>query len=91
MPVVLRVTLSQNGKQIKNVNNISIDQTRVDTVFLSDKNGPLVLDMPTCEYYKTWDNKDYTTKVEIRTVRGSKRDMSLRLDKIMFIPVLDEE
>ena len=91
LPVVLRVTLSQNGKQIKNVNNISIDQTRVDTIFLSDKNGPLVLDMPTCEYYKTWDNKDYTTKVEIRTVRGSKRDMSLRLDKIMFIPVLDEE
>ena len=91
LPVVLRVSMTQNLKQLKLVNNISVDPTRVDTVFLSDKNGHIVLDIPACEYYKTWNSDDYSTKVEIRTVRATKRDMSLRLDKIMLIPVLDEE
>ena len=91
LPVVLRVSVSQNQKQLKLVNNIEVDQTCVDTVFLSDKNGHIVLDLPSCEYYKTYNNKDYSTKIEIRTVRANKRDTSLRLDKIMFIPVPDEE
>jgi hypothetical protein len=73
------------------VNNIKVDPTCVDTVFLADTKGDVVLDIPNCEYYNTGDKDDYSTKVEIRTVRANKRDMSLRLDKIMFVPVSDEE
>ena len=91
LDVVLRITVSQNNKQIKMVNNIKVDPTCVDTVFLADTKGDIVLDIPNCEYYNTGDKDDYSTKVEIRTVRANKRDMSLRLDKIMFVPVSDEE
>lgn len=91
LDVVLRITVSQNLKQLMRVNNVKVDPTRVDTVFLADTKGDVILDIPNCEYYNTGNKDDYSTKVEISTVRGSKRDMSLRLDKIMFIPVSDEE
>lgn len=90
LDVVISVKVSQNSKQIKSINNIKVNPTRVDTVFLADSKGDVILSMPNCEYYKTGSKDDYSTSVEIKTVRSNKRDMSLRLDKIMFIPVMDE-
>lgn len=85
------LTLMHNGKTVKSVKKLDVDGARLDTVFLTEKDARLALDIPFCEYYLTGNNQDYTTKLQIKTNTGAKLDKSLRIDKIMFIPVLDEE
>jgi hypothetical protein len=59
------------------------------------KSSDGLYEFPTCEYYNKFSKDDCTTRIRITTYRrksGGKEmyDPSLRLDKIMLIPVLEE-
>lgn len=75
----------------------------VDTVFLTNdgsRDGArTVIEFPYCEFYNGSTEKDYNVSVEIASVaatndekkKGINYDTSIRVDKIILIPVLDSE
>ena len=68
--------------------------TRVDTIYLTDKQGErAVVRVPYCEYYRTWNKDDYGLELELKTPNRNYRDLdkSIRLDAILLIPVKDAE
>ena len=76
------------------------DPLRLDTIFLMDGKNKAVIEFKACEYFKEYFEKikkqatqaDYNAQFEIRTNVGrEKTDMSMRLDKIILIPVADTE
>lgn len=86
--------------EIKKADAIFTDPARIDTIYLKDKNGELAVVEPLyCEFYNGTASKDYNVTLEVASVaatntekkNGINYDTSIRIDKIMFIPVLDSE
>ena len=91
-PQQIKFNLKRGNSSLVSTGNITVDHTRVDTVFLTKGDAPYIVDIPICEYYNTGREEDYTINLNIATVRDkNNNEHSLRLDKIMFIPVFDEE
>lgn len=91
-PQQIKFNLKRGNSSLVSTGNITVDHTRVDTVFLTKGDAPYIVDIPICEYYNTGKEEDYTINLNIATVRDkNNNEHSLRLDKIMFIPVFDEE
>ena len=72
------------------------DPFRVDTLFLTDENGDrAVIEPEFCEFYDGKSAKDYNIELKVNTLESIRGvpvgDMSLRIDKIMLIPVPDTE
>ncbi len=86
------VAVYQGTKRLYQVTNVYNDPTRIDTVFLKNNKGErLVVDIPYCEFYNSYSEKDFDTYIEIKTNRGNDLDTSLRLDAVIFEPVEDSE
>lgn len=72
---------------------------KVDTLFLTTNKKKAVIEPVYCEFYDASSAKDYNVALEIKTIaataaekkKGTYYDTSIRIDKIMFIPVLDSE
>lgn len=91
-PQQIKFNLKRGTSSLVSTGNITVDHTRVDTIFLTKGDAPYIVDIPVCEYYNTGKKEDYTITINIATVRDkNNNDTSLRLDKFMFIPVFDEE
>lgn len=73
--------------------NIESLPDRVDTLFVTDSKGEkVILDIPYCELYNTYNHEDYNLYVEVVTGGSIKDyDRSIRLDAIMLIPVKETE
>ena len=77
------------------------DPYKIDTLFLTTTDGERAIIEPKyCEFYDGSVAKDFNVSLEIKTVAASKKeqeeqglfyDTSLRIDKIILIPVLDSE
>lgn len=89
----IKITQATGSKTVTLANHKDVhnDPTRVDTVFLTEKDGSRsVITIPYCEYYKTNKETDYGVTLEVKS-NGSTNtyDRSIRLDAILFIPVED--
>lgn len=92
-PCNFTISVTQGNKELYSGRSIKNDPTRLDTMFLmNDDEEREVLEMPNCEYYKTYKAADYNTVLEIKT-SGSQNtyDKSIRVDAILLIPVEDGE
>ena len=75
------------------------DPFKMDTLFLTTNGEKAVVEPTYCEFYEGSTAKDYNVTLEISTVaatnsekkKGINYDTSIRIDKIIFIPVLDSE
>ena len=76
------------------------DPFKMDTLFFTDNKGKKAEITPTyCEFYDGSAAKDYNVSLEIKSIaataaekkKGINYDTSIRIDKIMFIPVPDSE
>lgn len=97
LPVRLSsVYVEQNATPLGDAKNVDYDGKGVDTLYISNpKSRDGLYEFPTCEYYNLFNKENCTTRIRITTYRrksGGKEmyDPSLRLDKIMLIPVLEE-
>ena len=74
------------------------DPFKVDTMFLTTNGEKAIIEPTYCEYYNG-AAKDYNVTLEITTIaatnnekkQGINYDTSIRVDKIILIPVLDSE
>ena len=72
---------------------------KVDTLFLTTNKKKAVIEPVYCEFYDASSAKDYNVALEIKTIpataaekkKGINYDTSIRIDKILLIPVLDSE
>ena len=75
------------------------NQFKVDTLFLTTNGKKAVIEPKYCEYYDGSAAKDYNVTLEITSImatnaeknKGIYYDPAIRIDKILFIPVLDSE
>lgn len=70
------------------------DPTKIDTVYLADEDGnPAVINIPRCEYYRTFNPQDYALELLLSTRRSgaAHKDPSICIDEIILIPVKDAE
>ena len=90
MQVKITQATGSNTVTLANHKDVHNDPTRVDTVFLTEKDGSRsVITIPYCEYYKTNKETDYGVTIDVKSNRATGYDPSLRLDAILFIPVED--
>ena len=92
----ITVTQAEAGTLYSSLRHVKSDPTRLDTVFLTVAGTDEIatIEFPYCEYYNTRSNKDFTAKIQIQTDGGftpKNFDMSLRIDAILLVPVLDAE
>lgn len=98
LPSRYNITISQSeaGILYDSKRKIKSDPTRLDTIFLTvdDTDEIATIEFPYCEYYNTYSSKDFSAKLTLETDGGARPqnyDMSLRIDAILLIPVLDTE
>lgn len=92
-PTRYTMTVSMQGAgELYKSGYLESQKDRVDTLFLQDKNGEhIVLDIPYCEYYNTYNHEDYNLTLKLETGGlVNKYDLAIRIDEIMLIPVEDE-
>ena len=92
----ISITQAEAGTLYSSLRKIKSDPTRLDTIFLTESGSgePVTIEFPYCERYNTHSRKDFTTRIQIQSDGGllpKNFDMSLRLDAILLIPVLDTE
>ena len=71
----------------------------MDTMFLTTNGEKAVIQPKYCEFYDGSAAKDYNVTLEITSIlatnaeknKGIYYDGAIRIDKILFIPVLDSE
>lgn len=82
----------QNGNIFKSGNIESLPD-RVDTLFITNTEGEkVVLDIPYCELYNTYNHEDYNLYLKVETGGNVRKyDYTIRLDAIMLIPVEETE
>ena len=65
---------------------------KLDTIFLMQGKDTAEVEFKACEFYDAKSQADYRAQFDIRTNTGrGGTDMSMRLDKIILIPVADTE
>lgn len=65
---------------------------KLDTIFLMQGADTAEIEFKACEFYDAKSQADYRAQFDIRTNTGrGGTDMSMRLDKIILIPVADTE
>ena len=91
MQIKITQATGSNTVTLANHKDVHNDPTRIDTVFLTEKDGSRsVVTVPYCEYYKTNKEADYGVLIEVKSDGSTKTyDRSIRLDAILFIPVED--
>ena len=91
MQIKITQATGSNTVTLANHKDVHNDPTRIDTVFLTEKDGSRsVVTVPYCEYYKTNREADYGVLIEVKSDGSTKTyDRSIRLDAILFIPVED--
>lgn len=91
MQIKITQATGSNTVTLANHKDVHNDPTRLDTVFLTEKDGSRsVVTVPYCEYYKTNKEADYGVLIEVKSDGNTKTyDRSIRLDAILFIPVED--
>ena len=91
MQIKITQATGSNTVTLANHKDVHNDPTRIDTVFLTEKDGSRsVVTVPYCEYYKTNKEADYGVLIEVKSDGNTKTyDRSIRLDAILFIPVED--
>ena len=91
MQIKITQATGSNTVTLANHKDVHNDPTRLDTVFLTEKDGSRsVVTVPYCEYYKTNKEADYGVLIEVKSDGSTKTyDRSIRLDAILFIPVED--
>ena len=91
MQIKITQATGSNTVTLANHKDVHNDPTRVDTIFLTEKDGSRsVITIPYCEYYKTNKETDYGVTLEVKSDGSTKTyDRSIRLDAILFIPVED--
>ena len=75
------------------------DPFKMDTLFLTTNGDTAVIQPKYCEFYDGSAAKDYNVTLEITSIlatnaekdKGIYYDGAIRIDKILFIPVLDSE
>ena len=75
------------------------DPFKMDTLFLTTNGEKAVIQPTYSEYYDGSTAKDYNVTLEVESImatnaeknKGINYDPVLRIDKILFIPVLDSE
>ena len=75
------------------------DPFKMDTLFLTTNGEKAVIQPTYCEFYNGSAAKDYNVTLEVSSIlatnaeknKGINYDPVLRIDKILFIPVLDTE
>ena len=75
------------------------DPFKLDTIFLTTNGEKAVIEPKYCEFYEGTKASDYNVTLEITTVaatnaeknKGINYDTSIRIDKIILIPILDSE
>lgn len=82
----------QSGNIFKSGNIESLPD-RVDTLFITDTKGEkVVLDIPYCELYNTYNHEDYNLYLKVETGGNVRKyDYTIRIDAIMLIPVEETE
>jgi hypothetical protein len=75
------------------------DPFKMDTLFLTTNSEKAVIQPTYCDFYNGSAAKDYNVTLEVSSIlatnaeknKGINYDPVLRIDKILFIPVLDTE
>lgn len=97
LPNKLQVTVKQSPGQgsairLYDVQPLYNNPFKLDTMFLTTKTGEKAIIEPKyCEYYDGSAAKDYNLTLDVISLTGKDYDKVIRIDKIMFIPVLDSE
>lgn len=90
-PTSYTMTVSMGEEKLFVSAPLNSSKDRVDTLFLQDKGKHVVLDIPYCEYYNTYNHGDYNLTLQLTNGGFSfMNDMCMRLDAILLIPVGDE-
>ena len=97
LPNKLQVTVKQSPGQgsairLYDVQPLYNNPFKLDTMFLTTKTGEKAIIEPKyCEYYDGSAAKDYNLTLDVKSLTGKDYDKVIRIDKILFIPVLDSE
>ena len=75
------------------------DPFKLDTIFLTTNGEKAVIEPKYCEFYEGTKASDYNVTLEVTTIaatnseknKGIYYDTSIRIDKIILIPILDSE
>lgn len=75
------------------------DPFKLDTIFLTTNGEKAVIEPKYCEFYEGTKASDYNVTLEVSTIaatnseknKGINYDTSIRIDKIILIPILDSE
>ena len=95
LPNKLQVTVKQSPGQgsairLYDVQPLYNNPFKLDTMFLTTKTGEKAIIEPKyCEYYDGSAAKDYNLTLDVISLTGKDYDKVIRIDKILFIPVLD--
>ena len=106
-PTKMTIAVKQNpgvGSAIKlyeatRTKALYTDPFKMDTMFLTTNGEKAVIQPKYCEFYDGSAAKDYNVTLEITSIlatnaeknKGIYYDGAIRIDKILFIPVLDSE